>query len=53
MPITSTGTMTRKPAIGPAMPMSNNWRFDAIGCRILNHRAERAGQRHAQGSHKE
>ena len=27
--------MTRKPAIGPAIPISKNWRFDAIGCRIL------------------
>ena len=33
-PTNSTGTATRNPAIGPAMPMSNSWRLVGIGWRM-------------------
>ena len=32
--MTSAGTATAKPASGPAMPTSNNWRLRRIGWRI-------------------
>ena len=34
-PMTSAGTVTTNPAIGPAMPMSNSIRLVGIGSRIL------------------
>ena len=44
-PMNSAGTATTKPAIGPAMPMSNSARL--LGNRLADadERAERAGQR--------
>jgi hypothetical protein len=34
MPMTSAGTATTKPAIGPAIPMSNSIRLLGIGSRM-------------------
>ena len=34
MPANNAGTATRKPAIGPAMPISNRMRFCGIGSRM-------------------
>ena len=46
-PTNSAGTATTKPAIGPAMPMSNSARLLGMRLTDADERAERAGQQAA------